>query len=194
MARGLSRRERRFLAVGAAALLLFAAGRQAVRRGVDLGSRPAAQLEEKLSVLAAYRGALAREASLRREAELLDRGVAAYEEAFLPGDTPPLAAANLQTRLKEIAERSGMKIQSEKILANERHEPFLEVPVQVVASGDIRNLSDFLVAVERSPVFIAIREMTVRTIKRRQFVPETRTYAEINDIQASVTFYGLVRG
>ena len=189
----LSTRERRFLFAGAAAFLLFFAGREALRRGASVSGGSAALLTEKLTVLGAYRAALGREAALRGELERLERGVAGYEEAFLPGDTPPLAAADLQTRLKELAERAGMKIQSEKILANVRHEPFLEVPVQIVATGEIRNLSDFVVAVEASPVFIAIREMTVRTVKRRQFVPETRTYAEISDIQASMTLFGLVR-
>lgn len=194
MARGLTARERRFLLAGALALLAFLGGREALRRGALPGSGGATLLREKLAVLAAYREAVGREAELRAEAERLERGLEAYEAAFLPGETPPLAAANLQTRLKEIAEKAGMRIQSEKILANVPRGAYLEIPVQIVATGDIRNLADFVVAVERSPVFIAVREASVRTVKRRQFDPATRTYSEVHDIQASMTLYGLAGG
>jgi hypothetical protein len=36
--------------------------------------------------------------------------------------------------------------------------------------------------------------MSLRSVKRRQFVPETRSYLDITDLQASMTLAGLIRG
>jgi Tfp pilus assembly protein PilO len=194
VAKALSARERRFLVAGVAAVVLFFGARLLLGRAMDFVTRVNKLLPEKVKVLAAYREAVGREAALEHEAESLDAELKSYDPALLPGATPALAAAVLQTRLKELADRAGLKIQSEKILPHVKKETYLEVPVQVVASGDVRNLRDFTVAVESSPVFIAVQEMTLRTVKRRQFVPETRNYVDVNDIQASMTLVGLIPG
>ena len=194
MVKALSTRERRFLAAGAVALLLLLGARPLIGRAVDLTTRVRRLLPEKMKVLAAYREAVGQRAALEQESATLAADLKAYEGAFLPAAPPPLAAAELQTRLKALADRAGLNIQSEKILPHVKRGACLEIPVQVVASGDIRALRDFIVAVEGSPVFVAIQEMTLRTTKRRQFVPETRSYTELNEIQAGMTLVGLIPG
>jgi Tfp pilus assembly protein PilO len=194
VARAVSRRERLFLLAALAALALYFGARPLLPKLATLGPRSERLFEEKAAVLGAYRQAVGREGALAAETEALEAKIAAHEEALLPGATPPLAAADLQTRLKQLAERAGLKIQSEKILAHVKRDAYLEIPVQIVANGEIKNLKDFVVAVEASPVFIAIQEMSLRSVKRRQFVPETRTYADVADMQASMTLAGLIRG
>lgn len=194
MARSISRRERIFLLAAVAALAVYFGARPLLPRLADFGPRSERLFAEKSAVVDAYRQAVGREGALTAESEALEARIAAHEEALLPGATPPLAAADLQTRLKQLAERAGLKIQSEKILAHVKREAYLEIPVQIVANGEIRNLKDFVVAVEASPVFIAIQELSLRSVKRRQFIPETRTYTDITDLQASMTLAGLIRG
>lgn len=194
MARAISRRERLFLLAALAALGLYFGARPLLPRLAQLGPGSEKLYEEQTGVLEAYRQAVGREGALNAESRDLESRIAAREEAFLPGATPPLAAADLQTRLKQLADRAGLKIQSEKILAHVKRDAYLEIPVQIVANGEIRNLKDFVVAVEASPVFIAVHEMSLRSVKRRQFVPETRTYTDVSDLQASMTLVGLIRG
>ena len=194
MARAVSARERLFLLAALAALALYFGARPLLPRLTNIGPRADRLLEEKSSVLAAYRQAVGREGALVAEAEALETRIGSRELALLPGATPPLAAADLQTRLKQLADRAGLKIQSEKILAHVKRDAYLEIPVQIVANGEIRNLRDFVVAVEASPVFIAVQEVSLRSVKRRQFVPETRTYIDVADLQASMTLVGLIRG
>jgi len=193
VARAISRRERLFLLGAAGLLAVYLGARPFLGRVADLGPRSGKLLAEKTKVIAAYRLAVGREGALTAEAAALGAEISAYEGALLPGSTPPLAAADLQTLLKQIADRTGLKIQSEKILAHVKRDAYLEIPVQIVANGEIRNLKDFLVAVEASPVFIAIQEVSLRTVKRRQFVAETRGYSDVSDIQASMTLVGLIR-
>jgi Tfp pilus assembly protein PilO len=188
-----SARERLFLLAAVAAVGLYFGARPLLPRLAALGPRSERLLQEKYTVLNAYRQAVGRESALIAESEATEARIGAHEQALLPGSTPPLAAADLQTRLKQLAERAGLKIQSEKILAQVKRGAYLEIPVQIVANGEIRNLKDFIVAAEASPVFIAVQEMSLRSVKRRQFVPETRTYTDVNDMQASMTLAGLIR-
>lgn len=192
MLRSVSRRERVFLVAGAAVLLAFLAWRTLPRALLDGGLRARRQIPERTAVLEAYLEAVGREGVLAEEAAALEEAILGYRETFLPGGTPALAAASLQTRYKELAEGAGLRIQSEKILAQVARDAYLELPVQVVANGDIRTLRDFIVAVERSPVFVGIRELGLRSVKRRQFVPETRQYVDLSDIQATMTLVGIV--
>lgn len=193
MARGISARERALLLGTALLLGIFLLARPHLARLADLGPRSGRLLAEKAAVIAAYREAVGREAGLRAEAEAIGGRIAAYEAALLPGTTPPLAAADLQTRLKKLAESAGLKIQSEKILAHVKRDAYLEIPLQIVATGDIRTLKNFIVAVESGELFVAVQDLSLRAVKRRQFVPETRSYTEVSDLQASMTLVGLIR-
>jgi Tfp pilus assembly protein PilO len=192
VARTISGRERALLLGTAALLAAYLGARPFLSRIADFGPRSGRMFAEKTKVIDAYREAVAREAGLRAEAAAIGARIAAHEAALLPGATPPLAAADLQTRLKKLADAAGLKIQSEKILAHVKRDAYLEIPVQIVATGDIRTLKDFIVAVESSTVFIAIQDLNLRAVKRRQFVPETRSYTEVSDMQASMTLVGLI--
>ena len=194
MARAISGRERRLLLGAAALLVVYLGARPILGRVAAIGPQSGKLLAEKMKVIAAYRQAVGRESFLASEAGALGTEISAYEEALLPGATPPLAAADLQTLLKKFSDQAGLKIQSEKILPHVKRDAYLEIPVQIVANGEMRNLKDFLVAVDSSKPFIAVQDVSLRTVKRRQFVAETRSYVDINDIQASMTLVGLIHG
>jgi len=194
VARAITGRERRLLFGAVALLVVYLGARPILGRVAVIGPQSGKLLTEKLKVIAAYRQAVGRESSLTAEAAVLGARISAYEEALLPGATPPLAAADLQTLLKQFSERSGLKIQSEKILPHVKRDSYLEIPVQIVANGDIRNLKEFLVAVDSSKLFMAVQDVSLRTVKRRQFVAETRSYTDSTDIQASMTLVGLIHG
>jgi hypothetical protein len=159
-----------------------------------IGPRSDKLLAEKMEKIDAYRQSVGRESSLAAEAAALGAEIGSYEATLLPGATPPLAAADLQTLLKKFSDSAGLKIQSEKILPHVKRDFYLEIPVQIVANGDIRNLKEFLVAVDSSKLFMAVQNVSLRTVKRRQFVAETRSYTDTTDIQASMTLVGLIHG
>jgi general secretion pathway protein M len=161
-------------------------------RLAEFGPQSGRLLAEKRMVIAAYRQTVGREGALRSEAEQLATGIARYEEALLPGATPPLAAADLQTRLKQLADRSGLRIQSEKILPHVQRDAYLEIPVQIVANGDIRTIKDFLVALEASPVFIGVKDVSLGAAKRQARIMEARP-PDSHELQASMTLVGLLR-
>jgi Tfp pilus assembly protein PilO len=192
-------RERKSLIGAAALVVLYLVALKLgpsgmLARMTTIGPGSDRLLAEKMERIEAYRKSVGREGALAAEAAALAAEIDAYEKMLLPGATPPLAAADLQTLLKKFSDSAGLKIQSEKILPHVKRDAYLEIPVQIVANGDIRNLKDFLVAVDASKLFVGVQDFSLRTVKRRQFIAETRSYADINDIQASMTLVGLIHG
>ncbi len=192
--KSLKAREKFFLAAAAAAVVLFIVGRLLMAQVNTYRANQRELLPEKLALLSDYRAAVAREKVLVQENRELDQVLESYEKYLLPSSEPSLAAAELQTHLKDLAGRAGLKIVSEKILTHRKEEHYLEIPVQIVASGGLENLRDFIVSLERAEVFIAIRKMNLRAVKKKQFLPATRTYAEKSEIQATLTVAGLIHG
>ena len=185
--RPLTPRERVLVGAAAGAAVLFLASWLViipwVRSEASLGGR----IEERRLFLADLESVVAREGGLRERDIVLDEELAKFDGLLLPGDTPPLAAAELQTRIKDLADRAGLKIVSEKILDHREKGTFLEIPVQVTGSGDIANLRDFVVLLESAPVAMDIEELRLRTVKRKNFDAATRKYVEVSEIQATVT-------
>jgi len=126
VARAITGRERQLL-FGAAPARRLSGARPLLDRAALLGPKSGKLLAEKMKVIAAYRQAVGRESSLAAEAAALGAEINTFEAALLPGATPPLAAADLQTLLKQYSDRAGLKIQSEKILPHVKRDAYLEI-------------------------------------------------------------------
>jgi hypothetical protein len=74
----------------------------------------------------------------------------------MPGETPTLAAASLQDALHSVAVEKGVNIQSTQVMRDETVGDFRRVAVRVTATGDLRQLADFLAAVEYGPRRVAV--------------------------------------
>lgn len=191
MARKLNRRERRFLLLGGAALVVFFLARLVVIPVARFASEAPSRIEEQKAVLLAYRAVVDREESLRKEAAAIEKALAGMQGIFLPGQTGPLAAAELQTEVKEIAEQAGLDIVTEKVLKQKKGEHFDEIPFQIVATGSIANFRDFIALLESAEIHIGITEVNFRSLGRRQPVRMGRPRAKTG-IQATMTVSGFV--
>jgi Tfp pilus assembly protein PilO len=192
--RKINRREKRFLVTAAAAVFLFLAGRWFLMPFFHLATGASDLIAEQQALMEAYQSVVARENVLREERRELDAVLEQYDAFLLPSASPPLAAADLETRINDLADRSGLTIQSKKILGHRAREFFLEIPVQVVATGRIENLRDFIVLIEGSEVFIGINELHLRSMPRRNPPRGSRGRTAGSEIQATMTIAGLVPG
>lgn len=193
MARKWSRREKRALAAAALAGVMFLLGRWVLVPLFQFSSGAGERIDGGLEVLRAYQEVVAREPGLREEDRLLGAALDSYRTFFLPADTPPLAGAALEARLKELADQAGLNIVSGKVLGHQRRDTFVEIPVQIVATGSIEGFRNFVVLAESSEIYIGIREMNIRSLGARQ-LPRSgqRRRAEGADIQATMTVAGLI--
>jgi len=196
VARKISQREKRFLLLGAATVVLFLAGKWFVLPFFRYAMGASEVIDGKISIVTAYQSIVAREDVLREENRGLEKALEGYRPSLLSSATPPLAAADLEASIKDLAGRAGLAIQSKKILKHIARESFIEIPVQVVATGNVENVRDFVVLLESSEVFIAIRELHLRPLPKRK-APRGgrgRGTAKVtgDEIQATMTIAGLI--
>ena len=99
---------------------------------------------------------LARTADLARQRDQMAKAFQQVRAQLVPGDTPTLAAANLQNTLHSLAGEKGVEIQSTQVMRDDTVGDFRRISVRITVTGDLKPLADFLAAVEHGPTRVAI--------------------------------------
>jgi hypothetical protein len=81
---------------------------------------------------------------------------------LLTGNSPAVAAAELQSAMKEIVETSGAHLNSSEILAPEAADSFQKVGVHVAFSGDLTLLTSVLRGIETSHPAMFVDNVEIR--------------------------------
>ncbi|MDD4997859.1 MAG: type II secretion system protein GspM, partial [Syntrophales bacterium] len=125
--------------------------------------------EAKMITLNKYIDALARKPSLEKAiASLRDRR-SAEEAKMVEGQTPSVAAANLQNLVKEIIVGKGGTVSSERMEKPEELGRFKVVTVSIeTIVPETKALTDMLVLMESQPVSLFVRELDVRIRNMRE--------------------------
>jgi general secretion pathway protein M len=108
---------------------------------------------EKLENGQAY---LARTADITRQREQLQKAYQQVHAQLVPGDTPTLAAANLQNTLHSLAGEKGVEIQSTQVMRDDAVGEFRRIAVRITVTGDLKPLADFLAGVEHGQTRVSI--------------------------------------
>ena len=108
-------------------------------------------------------------------------------KGLVPGDTPTLAAAQLQDRVSDLAAKNGARIQTTQVLNDEAVGSFRKVSLRVTATGEIRNLAGLLSDLEFGSLRVTIPfvELTRRGGARRRNKRSNRTRAVSATFQIS---------
>lgn len=157
----ISSRERRFLAVGGAALAAFLAINYAIVPAISSQLSVRAEYREKLQALERFQ--LVVEGKRRYEKKFAEaEGLYTHlQQRLLPGEKLTLAAAELQTMLHKVAGESGVTIVSESIHQPKKVEGFTQVAVELSLNADLRKLRDFLYKVESAGKLLTVPKLTV---------------------------------
>jgi hypothetical protein len=134
------------MAVGAAAAVMivyapiarFNAYRAEVQQEIETS-------REEVEHLSSY---VARAEQVRREGELLEKRLDGLKTRLVPGNTGPLAAAQLQDKVTTIANETAVSIQSTQVMREEAVGRYVQVTVRLTARATLRALAAFLEKVE----------------------------------------------
>jgi general secretion pathway protein M len=99
---------------------------------------------------------LARTADITRQREQLQKAYQQVHAQLVPGDTPTLAAANLQNTLHSLANEKGVEIQSTQVMRDDAVGDFRRIAVRITITGDLKQLADFLAGVEHGQTRVTI--------------------------------------
>lgn len=103
---------------------------------------------ERLENARAYLG---RAGDITRERDALAQRLQQLRSQLVPGDTPTLAAANLQNTLHSLAAEKGVEIQSTQVMRDEVVGDFQRISERLTVTGELKGLADFLAGVEYGP-------------------------------------------
>jgi hypothetical protein len=121
-----------------------------------------------------YRQMVQERNALEEERLALNRALERAESGLLTGETPALAAVDIQNILNDIASRSKVEVSAMRVL--QPLEPdekatvkdYLTIPVQVTFNTSIRQLKEMLYRIETSLKLLRVSEMRVRTGNMKQ--------------------------
>lgn len=103
------------------------------------------------------------ESSSLTDAEIKKTGeeMKAVEKKLVTESSEFLAAARVQKELSELTQNAGLSIQNIRPLNVVKAKTFYSVPVYFEGSGTIRQISDFLNAVEKHTILLKIEKMSI---------------------------------
>ncbi len=89
----------------------------------------------------------------------------ASEGRLIAKDTPALASADLQTRIKEVVNRSGGELTSTQVIPERKEEQFTRIAVKLRMNGSTQVLRDVLYAFESGSPFLFVENLNIRPIR-----------------------------
>jgi|Deesub1362B_J571_1020462.scaffolds.fasta_scaffold00061_56 general secretion pathway protein M len=119
--------------------------------------------ELKLRTIQKYKNVLASSEGIEEELTELKKALQEEELRLIPGETPALASANLQERIKRLITSNGGRIRSERMGKTKEYGHYREISVSLDAEFDsIESLSNVLYSIEAGTPFMVIRELNIR--------------------------------
>ncbi|MGH7412437.1 MAG: type II secretion system protein GspM [Candidatus Methylomirabilis sp.] len=157
----ISRRERRFLVAGGAALLAFLAFNFVIAPAVSRQREVRSELENKRQALERYQLVIEGKRRYERKFADAERLFAQLQRLLLPGEKLTLAAAELQEMLHKSAGASGVTMVSENIHSPKKSGGLTQVSVELTLNADMKKLRDFLYKVESSAKLLTVPKLTL---------------------------------
>jgi len=127
------------------------------RSGAEMIPSREAQLERRRLVVA-------RRPALTAELEKLNQQLQTRAPRWLQGPTPPLAASELQTLVKDVALKAGVEVRSERILPLVDRSGLQEVPIEITVAGGLRETVRLLHDLEHTTKILTVQDVKVRVV------------------------------
>lgn len=127
------------------------------RAGADL-------IPTRETVLERRRLLVAQGPAITAEIEKANKRLDAMAPRWLKGPTPPLAASELQTQIKSLAEQAGAEVRSERILGLVDHGGLQEVPIEITVASGLREVVRLLYDLEHTTKILTVQDVKVRVV------------------------------
>ena len=159
---GVSRRDQRTLAVGAATIALLVAGGRGVPALMAWQDRQSAAAESAGSELARVRAGAKLLPVLRESLSVRQTRLAQIDSVLLTGPTPAAIAADLASSLKDLADDTSVRVTGLQLRADSVAVAGLVLAeVRLTGITDVTGLGGFLREVEGGRMPLVVRELTV---------------------------------
>ena len=164
----LSARERLLAGLACGALMLVALRYGVIAPYLAYTTQLEERIERDVQRLAKMQRQRDRAAEVQRRMRTLEKQFAAAYDQLVPGETPTLAAAQLQERVQTFADRSGLTLVTTQVLKEKSLGSLRKTRVQMTFRGDTPAVADFLAWVEYEDWLLSVSRLDIGTSNRRR--------------------------
>ena len=140
----ISRRDKKFLTVGALALLLFLVINYIIIPFIQSEREIREGTEQKEVTLEKYERIIAGRAEVEKQLAKVKKKQTQLNAKLLTGSTPSLAAADMQKMLEKIAATHDLEMKSVKVQDGEKQGDLLTIPLEIRLQTDLERTRKFL--------------------------------------------------
>jgi len=107
---------------------------------------------------------VARRSTITAEIEKANKRIDEMAPRWLTGPTPTLAASELQTLIKGLADQAGAEMRSERILPPVERAGLQEVPIEITAASSLRDAVRLLYDLQHTPKILTVQDVKIRVV------------------------------
>ena len=163
----ISKRERTFIVICIISVVLFSLTRFVILPFVEDRKEVEDNISTKEMTYKKYIAFIAKKKEVEKDLALLRDKEKNLDAKLLKGDTPSLAASDLQQILTQVSVQAKTMIQSTKVMeAEPLSGGFLSVPIQVKLVSDISRSRRFVAMIEDQTKYLTIPELRISVLNK----------------------------
>jgi Tfp pilus assembly protein PilO len=163
----ISRRDKKFLIVGALALLLFLVINYIIIPFIQSEREIRDGTEQKEVTLEKYERIIAGRAEVEKQLAQVKKKQTQLNAKLLTGSTPSLAAADMQKMLEKIAATHDLEMKSVKVQDGEKQGDLLTIPLEIRLQTDLERTRKFLADIEKSQKYLIVPSLKISVQNQR---------------------------
>ena len=164
----LSRRERRLILGAVAVAAIIGAWFFAVEPVVEQNRIAQEIIPARQEVLARRLELVGRKDAISAELSAVTGKIDTMAGRFFTATTPAVAASELQKLVKDTAGQVRTEVRSERIMAPVDRGEILEIPIEIMVSGEIRQIVDLLARLEADTKLLSVQDLKLRVMNVSQ--------------------------
>jgi hypothetical protein len=181
----ISKREKKFIAICIVSVIIFCLVKFLVLPFIDREKEVSKNVSVKEMTYKKYLTFISRKKEVEKELDVLKDKEKYFEAKLLKGDTPSLAASDLQGILEQVAIQVKVLIRSTKVMDPETLEGgFLSVPIQVKLVSDLTRVRKFIALIEENFKCLTIPELRISVMNK----------ADPKEVSVTMVISGFVKG
>jgi Tfp pilus assembly protein PilO len=163
----ISKRDKRFLQLGLLAVLLFIVTKYLLVPFYQQEISLREEIERMELTHEQYKKILLKRDDIEKQLSQIKQQKNKITSQFLRGDTPALAAAELQRILEQIAKTSEVELKSVRVRDSDEVGEFLSIPIEVRMTTDLQKVTQFLEGIKKSNKFLYVGKLKISVKNRR---------------------------
>jgi hypothetical protein len=163
----ISKRDKRFLQLGLLAVLLFIVTKYLVIPFYQQEISLREEIEGMELTHEQYKKIVLKRDDIEKQLSQITQKKNKITSQFLRGDTPALAASELQRILEQIAKTSEVELKRVRVRDSDEVGEFLSIPIEVRMTTDLQKATQFLEGIKKSNKFLYVGKLKISVKNRR---------------------------